>query len=461
MEAQPPDPPRELESRIAAWRACLLQDGRIEPADADTLAGQLRSQVSSLIAAGLATDEAFLVGLKRLGERDALALDLARAHSDSLWKQLVSRRASGEARSGKNRTEALAALGFAILAAVAFKLPALAGLEPADGSENENFYARNASLFVLPCVAAYLAWKRRIAPARCVPAVIAFGVAAALVNAIPFESGGSTELLAALHLPIALWVVVGIAYSGGNWSEHHERMNFVRFSGELFIYYVLIALGGGVLTLITISLFRSVGLDAEWLAQQWILPCGAAGAAVIAAWLVETKQDVVDNMAPVLTRLFTPLFTAVLLAFLATMAWGGSAIDVGREVLIGFDLLLAVVLGLLLFAVSAREPQSGPNAFDVLQLTLVFCALVADAMALAAIAARISEFGFSANKLAALGENLVLLVNLAWSAWLYLRFLSGRGPFNALARWQTAYLPVYCAWAALVVIAFPPLFGFA
>lgn len=76
------------------------------------------------------------------------------------------------------------------------------------------------------------------------------------------------------------------------------------------------------------------------------------------------------------------------------------------------------------------------------------------------IAARISEFGFSASKVAALGENVILLVNLAWSAWLYAQFLRGRRSFGTLQRWQTAYLGVYAAWAALVVVLFPPLFGF-
>jgi hypothetical protein len=51
-------------------------------------------------------------------------------------------------------------------------------------------------------------------------------------------------------------------------------------------------------------------------------------------------------------------------------------------------------------------------------------------------------------------------VNLAWSAVLYVRFLRGRGTFAALERWQTNYLPVYAAWAAVVVVVFPPLFGF-
>ena len=155
-----------------------------------------------------------------------------------------------------------------------------------------------------------------------------------------------------------------------------------------------------------------------------------------------------------------PLFTILLLVFLATMAWTRSPIAVEREVLIGLDLLLALVVGLGLYAASARDPQAPPNLFDRLQLLLVVSALVVDAVALAAIAARISEFGFTPNRVAALGENIILLINLAWSAWLYARFLRRRGSVASLERWQVAYLPVYSGWAALVVIVFPPLFGY-
>jgi hypothetical protein len=56
---------------------------------------------------------------------------------------------------------------------------------------------------------------------------------------------------------------------------------------------------------------------------------------------------------------------------------------------------------------------------------------------------------------------VILLVNLAWSAVLYVRFLRGRESFTALERWQTGYVPVYAVWAAIVVIAFPPVFGYA
>ena len=90
---------------------------------------------------------------------------------------------------------------------------------------------------------------------------------------------------------------------------------------------------------------------------------------------------------------------------------------------------------------------------------LVVAALATDVVALGAIASRIDQFGVSPNRVAALGENLILLVNLAWSAVLYLRFLRGRGTFDQLERWQTNYLPVYAAWAAFVVACFPLIFG--
>ena len=46
--------------------------------------------------------------------------------------------------------------------------------------------------------------------------------------------------------------------------------------------------------------------------------------------------------------------------------------------------------------------QTPPDLFDGLQFVLVLGALLVDALALAAIAARISEFGFTPNRVAAL-----------------------------------------------------------
>jgi hypothetical protein len=446
-----------LEEQIDQWRNYLRRRQAIHSVDVAELEDHLREQVAVLAGAGLATDEAFLVAVKRMGDLDALSREFAREHSDRLWKQLVVSPSDTGQPQAAARTDAVVAFGLAAAAAVAVKVPALFGLQL---DEDGGFYARNASLFVLPLLTGYFVWKRRLEGGTLRWLAVAFVAAAVVANVYPLVPEGSTEALTALHLPIALWLVVGIAYAGGRWRQVAGRMDFIRFSGELFIYYVLIALGGGVLTAFMAMTFKSIGIDAEPFFQSWLLPCGAVGAVVVASWLVEAKQSVIENMAPVLTRLFTPLFAAMLVAFLGAMLWTRRGVGIERDVLIAFDLLLVVVLGLLLYSISARDPRTPAGAFDVMQVVLVVSALLADAVALWAIAARITDLGFSPNRVAALGVNAILLVNLAWSAVLSIRFLRGRGSFTGLERWQTDYLPVYAVWAAIVVIVFPPLFGY-
>jgi hypothetical protein len=446
-----------LEEQIDQWRSYLRRRQAVHSVDVAELEDHLREEVTVLVDAGLASDEAFLVAVKRMGNLDALSREFAREHSDRLWKQLVVVPSdSGDPRA-RARTDAIVAFCLAVAAAMAIKVPALFGIQL---DEDAGFYARNLSLFVLPLLTGYFVWKRRLATSTLLWLAVAFVAAGVFANVYPFAPGGYTETLTALHLPIALWLVVGIAYVGGRWGQVGGRMDFIRFSGELFIYYVLIALGGAVLTAFMAMIFQAIGIDVEPFFASWLLPCGAVGAMVVASWLVEAKQSVIENMAPVLTRLFSPLFAAVLVVFLGTSLWTGRGVGIERDVLIAFDLLLVVVLGLLLYSVSARDPRSPPGAFDVVQVVLVVSALLADAVALWAIAARITEFGFSPNRVAALGENLILLVNLAWSAVLYIRFLRGRGSFTGLERWQTDYLPVYAVWAAIVVIVFPQVFGY-
>jgi hypothetical protein len=452
--------PTLLEEQIEQWRSYLRRRQAIQSVDVAELEDHLREQVAGLVAAGLATDEAFLVAVKRMGNLDALSREFAREHSERLWKQLVVVPAdSGEPRPHGQRDAVIAFL-VAAAAAVAIKVPALFGIDFNQNEEIPPFYARNFGLFVLPLLAGYFAWKRRLETKTIALLGAAFVAAAVFANVYPFVARGNTEILTVLHLPIALWFGVGVAYAASRWRQVAGRMDFIRFSGELFIYYVLIALGGGVFTAFMMMIFKAIGIDAAWFLAGWLLPCGAMGAVVVASWLVEAKQSVIENMAPVLTRIFTPLFTALLLTFLGTVLLTGRGVDIQRNVLIAFDLLLAVVVGLLLYAISARDPQSPPGIFDGLQVVLVISALLADLVALWAIGARISEFGFTPNRVAALGENIILLVNLSWSAVLYIRFLRGRGSFASLERWQTNYLPVYAAWAAMVVIAFPPLFRY-
>jgi hypothetical protein len=453
------DSDNELEGQIAEWRAYMHRRRELLHTDAEELEDHLRSRITDLTEAGLRADEAFLIAVKRMGSFDELSREFAREHSERLWKQLVLPGEPDAPDAARSRRELPVMIVCAAAAALAIKVPALFGLDIS--GDDAGFYVRNLSLFALPALAAYFAWQRRVGVRVIGALALLFILGAAAANAYPLAADSQSLVLTAIHLPLALWLVVGVAYTGGDWRSDRRRMDFIRFTGEWLIYFVLIGLGGGVLVLFTVGTFDAIGLDAEEFINSWLLPCGAMAAIIVAAWLVEAKQSVIENMAPVLTRVFTPLFAVTLLAFLVAIAWTNNGIDVERDVLILFDLLLVVVLGLLLYAISARDFAARPGLFDSLQLGLVVSALIIDVMVLVAITGRITEWGFSPNKTAALGENVILLTNLAWSAWLFLGFLRGRMPFARLEHWQTRYMIVYVLWAWTVVIAFPLVFDFA
>ncbi len=442
-----------LESQIAEWRAYVESAPGVNGTDVDELEDHLRHQIAELSAAGLTADEGFLIAVKRLGDVDGLSREFAREHSGRLWKQLLRPRDDERALPAAGWPETL---GFAVAAAVAIQAVRLAADAP---DEEPTWLVRNLGLFVLPFLAGYFARRRQLDLRGWVLTAAPFALAALVVNLYPYGTDSSTEILVALHLPVVLWFAVAYPYMGGTVRSHERRMDFVRFTGEWFIYYVLIALGGGVLMALTALVLEPTGVDVERI-LAWVVPSGAAGAVVVAAWLVESKQRVVENMAPVLTMLFTPLFAVMLAGAAVVYAATGLGGAFDRDLVVVLDALLLVVLALVLYGMSARDPSTSPEWMDGIQLVAVVAALVLDVMVLGAMIARIGELGFTPNRTAALGLNLVLLVNLAGAAWLSARFLTRRTRLHRLERWQTAYLPVFALWAAAVVVVLPPLYGF-
>src|ERR671920_589159 len=161
-----------LEEQIDRWRSYLRRRQAIHSVDVAELEDHLREQIAVLVDAGLATDEAFLVAVKRMGDLDALSREFAREHSDRLWKQLVvSPSDTGEPQP----------------AALAIKVPALFGIQL---DADAGFYARNLSLFVLPLLTGYFVWKRRLDTSTLRWLAVAFVGAGVFANIYPFVPGG-------------------------------------------------------------------------------------------------------------------------------------------------------------------------------------------------------------------------------------------------------------------------------
>jgi hypothetical protein len=453
----------QLDNRIGEWRAAILRGRAVDEADADELEGHLREQIADLETAGLSGDEAFLIAVGRLGKVDQVTAEFAREHSDRLWKQL----AMDQRDDDSGRKPIAIMLGFAALAAVLIQVARILAGQSATGeleflgTSTAPWFFRDLGLFVLPVLAAYFAVQRRMPWSRVAVLAAIVAVLAIVVNLFPFGDGSATDILIGIHLPVVLWFVVGAAYTGGEVRSHVRRMDFIRFTGEWAIYYTLIALGGAVLMGLTVLILEPIAPEAVDDVLMWVLPSGAAGAVVVAAWLVEAKKSIVENLAPVLTAIFTPLFAAMLVVAAVVYLVGGIGLDFDRNLLTVFDVLLIVVLGLVVYGISARPSGAQTGPMDVIRLVAVVAAIVLDLLVLVSMLLRIGEFGFTPNRVAALGLNILLLVNLAGTAWLIVRQLMGRTDPARLERWQTGYLPVFGVWALLVVLALPPIFGFA
>lgn len=438
----------EISDDLLRWRQAMAASSGVTDDDLDELEDHLLAEYRDLYALGLRPDEAFLLAARRLGQAPEVADEFLRVHPDRAWQQFTT------ATTGWHLPFAL---GLGLLAGIAVRLPA-----SLLGDNAWNFYLRGGALLTLAFLAIYLLVTAESRDRVGVAILVGgFALSAVLVGIYPSRAYDQTQMLTAIHLPIFLLALTGLAYLGGRWRSLEAWMDWIRYLGEGLIYYVLTALGGGAVIGLLIGIFTAVGLDDQTIARtaSWVVPVLAIGALLVCAWLVEQKKAAMSNMAPVLTAIFTPVLAVALLAFLVVAAMTGNLIHLDRSVLIIFDLLLIVVAAIVLFTVSARPPESGPRALDWMQLALICCAIIVDLLLLWALSGRVMEYGSSPNKLAALIVNLLLLVHLAGSAFLYVTVLRG-APALRLVLWQCATIPLFAAWAAFVAFVFPPLFGF-
>lgn len=343
-----------------------------------------------------------------------------------------------------------------LLAGTLAKLPAFF-----DGLTEEYFYPRHLGFIVFPALAAYFLAHSR--PDRRIAAAVGavFGVGLLFVNLLPQIESSDTLMLTWMHLPLALWLVVGLAYTGDAYQQREPWMNYLRLNGEILVYTAIIGLAGMLLSGLTIGLFEAIDISIEEWYFAYIGVYGAAAAPVVAAYLATQRTQPSQQLAPLVARLFSPLALLVLAGYLGTMLVQGRSPFTDREFLIIFNAMLLGVLALTVFTISER-PESGTTTFsDLVCLVLIFMALAIDLVALAAIGFRLASFGLTPNRLAVLGANLLIFAHLVDLLIGYGRFLRDAVTIDAVEHRITRFLPLYGGWVFLVAVAFPFLFGFA
>ncbi|HOB09370.1 MAG: permease prefix domain 1-containing protein [Limnochordia bacterium] len=440
----------ELEQHVRSWGDYLRSKGMKE-ADVLELESHLLDQIDDLVKSGLSEEEAFIISVKRLGNVNTISEEYSKINTENLWKHLLLDPADPTAKARSRKQIALIIL-LSFLAGTAAKIPAMFGIQTQDV-----VYFKNLSFFVLPFIAFFITVKHGRVKMFW-PLLAVYTTSCVVVNLLSPYRPSQTDILTGVHLPLFLWLVTGIAYTGQEWRSSKARMNFVRFTGECVIYGSLLMLGLMVLMMFTMIIFQSININMGPFVENYLVVYGGAAAALITVYLVEAKKSVVENFAPILAKIFSPVFLLTMIAFLGAMVVKRTSPFMAREFLIGFDLLLVVVLGIVLYTISARSVYDKRSIFDYLNAALIAVAIVVDCVALSAIIFRLSEFGITPNKMAALGENILLLVNLAALLVLYARYFASKIEFTLIETFQTRYLTVYAVWFAIVAFVFPIVF---
>lgn len=293
----------------------------------------------------------------------------------------------------------------------------------------------------------------------------AFAVAVAYTNIVyiehlPHVETSSSIMLSIYHLPPFLWVLLGLAYMGDDFMDRSKRVEYLRYSGEMLINTFIILMGGVVLTLLTLQLFRVIGADITEFYMENVVVFGTVASPIVATYLTRIRSRISRNLAPVLANVFSPLVLVTLTAYLIAFVAMHKSPYTNRDYLLTFNVWLLGVLALATFAVSERQASDPRLPSDYVTFSLVLVALMIDAIALSAIVFRLSAWGLTPNRTAVLGMNVIVFMNLLGVAREYLRFFRGKVHADSIKLSIAGYLPVYALWTAFVTFGFPIIFQF-
>lgn len=327
--------------------------------------------------------------------------------------------------------------------------------------DDERFYNRNLGGIIAGALMVYFCIQKGCRT-RVVGTLIALLLGAVLyLNLLPDRSRSQTIVLACLHMPFFFWSLLGVAFLGGAWRNLPGRMDYVRYNGELLVYSTMVLLGGMVLTGLTVALFGLIDLKIETWYMKNVVVYGAIASPLVATLLVERVVGDRFKIAPLLARVFTPLFLLTVVAYLLAMVLKQRSPFTDRDFLVAFNGLLLVVLGLCVFSISERGPKESVGVVDRMNMGLVSVTLLIDLVALAAILFRLTSYGFTPNRVAVLGANLLAFGHLFGILWYYVRFARRRATMDDLNRWIVGFLPAYTAWTLVVAVGLPLVFWFS
>jgi hypothetical protein len=349
--------------------------------------------------------------------------------------------------------ELITVLLIAAVAGCIAKLPAFFGWD------EEIFYSRNIGFIIFPALMLYFGWNNKLQPRLAWAIGAAILVVLIYINQLPPNPNSDTIVLAGIHLPLFLWSLLGITFTGSISYHHQKWLDYLKYNGDLVVITTLIVISGFITSIITVGLFSIIGYEiGEFYFQNialYLLP----SAPILGTYLTQHNPQLVGKVSPVIARIFSPVVLVMVTIYLIAILYSSKDPYNDREFLLIFNVLLIGVMALIIFSLTESVGRTRSKAEITILFLLASVTIFVNGIALSAIIFRIAEWGITPNRLAVSGSNLLILVHLILVVTQLIRVLNHKTDLTSVSKSITRYLPMYCIWALIVIFVFPLIFG--
>ena len=347
---------------------------------------------------------------------------------------------------------------------LAFKLIVIAGLIAnivnIKGINQELFLSRNISFIIIPFVSAYFLWKQNIKMNVKLIIAALFGISALYINLLPNAPNSSSINLVYIHLPIFLWCILGYAYMSDSYLNNEKRIDFLKYNGDLLVISVILFLAGMLFTVLTIGLFELIGMNIAEFYFKYIGIWGISAIPILGTYLINTNPQIINKVTPIIAKIFTPLVFINLTIYLVILIGKGKYPHQDRNLLLIYNALLVGVMALIFFSVAEIEKNKKGYYNTIILLGLSVLTIIINGITLSAISYRLLEYGITPNRIAVLGTNIIIFVNLMMVAVQLLKAIRNNTTLTEVQNSTAKYLPIYAIWVGLVAFLLPLIFGY-
>jgi hypothetical protein len=321
------------------------------------------------------------------------------------------------------------------------------------------FYEKNAAIIVFLGLTIYVVWKNRIIEMKKLALIIvAFMIPAIYINLLPSAKESASVNLVHLHLPLLMWCVFGMVFIDFSLKDKSRRTEYIKYNGDLAIMAAIILISGGILTGITIGLFEAIGINIENFYMKNVVIIGLVSVPLIATFILKNYATMTNKIAPIIANIFSPLVLLTAIIYLVALAISGKNPYKDREFLLIFNIMLLGVIAIIVFSVSETSLSSKQRFNEIVLFFLSIITALIDLIALSAIFYRLGAYGITPNRLAVLGSNILILVNLVLIIIDLYKINFRKSLIGEVELTISKYLPVYAIWLLFVIFGFPLIF---